>query len=197
MMSRGIAAAAAVFAIALPGAAQAQGPPGQASTPGAAGVGDPYFPAEGNGGYDVRNHDLTLGYDSATDHLGGLALITARATQTLGSFHLDLQGLDVHSVRVNDVAAQFTRDGQELTVTPHNRLHEHSTFTVPSTTAARRRRSSARRSCSGRRTASCTRTTATSSGRSRTPPRRGSRATTTRRTRRATCSGSRCPRARA
>src|SRR5215218_2388972 len=130
MMSRGIAAAAAVFAIALPGAAQAQGPPGQASTPGAAGVGDPYFPAEGNGGYDVRNHDLTLGYDPATDHLDGLVLITARATQTLGSFHLDLQGLDVHSVRVNDVEAQFTRDGQELIVTPHNRLHEHSTFTV-------------------------------------------------------------------
>ena len=130
MMSRGIAAAAAVFAIALPGAAQAQGPPGQASTPGAAGVDDPYFPNEGNGGYDVRNYDLTLGYDPATDHLDGLALIKARATQTLGSFHLDLQGLDVHSVRVNDVPAQFTRDGQELIVTPHNRLHRHSTFTV-------------------------------------------------------------------
>lgn len=66
MMSRGIAAAAAVFAIALPGAAQAQGPPGQASTPGAAGVDDPYSPDEGNGGCDVRNYDLTLGYDPAT-----------------------------------------------------------------------------------------------------------------------------------
>jgi len=53
------------------GAAQAQGPPGQASTPGAAGVDDPYFPNEGNGGYDVRNYDLTLGYDPATDHLDG------------------------------------------------------------------------------------------------------------------------------
>src|SRR4051794_24538709 len=96
-MSRGIAAAVAVFAIALPGAAQAKDPPGQVSTPGAAGVGDPYFPEEGNGGYDVRNYDLSLGYDPATDHLDGLALITARATQTLGSFHLDLKGLDVHS----------------------------------------------------------------------------------------------------
>ena len=130
MMSRGIAAAAAVFAIALPGVAQAQGPPGQASTPGAPGVGDPYFPEEGNGGYDVRNYDLSLGYDPATDHLDGLVLIKARATQTLGSFHLDLKGLEVHSVRVNDVPAQFTRDGQELIVEPHNRLHEHSTFTV-------------------------------------------------------------------
>ena len=110
-MWRGIAAAAAVFAIALPGAAQAQGPPGQGSAAGADGVDDPYFPQEGNSGYDVRNYDLTLGYDPATDHLDGLALIKARATQTLGSFHLDLQGLEVHSVRVNDVPAPFTRDG--------------------------------------------------------------------------------------
>jgi len=91
MMSRGIAAAAAVFAIALPGVAQA-GPPGQASTPGAPGVGDPYFPEEGNGGYDVRNYDLSLGYDPATDHLDGLALIKARATQTLGSDTVRLIG---------------------------------------------------------------------------------------------------------
>ena len=95
MRGRGIAATAAVFAIALPGAAQAAtgtgadasdpsvaqleraarsgGPPGQDSVPGAAGVGDPYFPNEGNGGYDVRTYDLTLGYDPATDHLDGLA----------------------------------------------------------------------------------------------------------------------------
>ena len=28
--------------------------------PGAAGIGDPYFPLEGNGGYDVRHYDLTF-----------------------------------------------------------------------------------------------------------------------------------------
>ena len=152
MRNRGIAAAAAVFAFALPGAAQAASgtgahasdpsaaqleraarataPPGQDAVPGAAGVGDPYFPNEGNGGYDVRTYDLTLGYDPATDQLDGLARIKARATQSLGSFHLDLQGLDVHSVTVDDNPAQFTRDGQELIVTPHNRLHDGSTFNV-------------------------------------------------------------------
>jgi hypothetical protein len=35
--------------------------------PGAAGIGDPYFPLEGNGGYDVRHYDLTFSYDPATD----------------------------------------------------------------------------------------------------------------------------------
>ncbi len=82
MRGRGIAATAAVFAIALPGAAQAAtgtgadasdpsaaqleraarggAPPGQDSVPGAAGVNDPYFPNEGNGGYDVRTYDLAL-----------------------------------------------------------------------------------------------------------------------------------------
>ena len=118
---RGIAAcAAAVFVFALPGAAQAAtgtgadasdpsvaqlehaGALGQSSEPGADGVGDPYFPQEGNGGYDVRHYDLTLAYDPASDHLDGLARIRARATQSLSSFHLDLQGLTVNGVTVND-----------------------------------------------------------------------------------------------
>src|SRR3954469_21808050 len=72
---RGIAAAvAAFFVLAAPAAAQAPG-----GTPGADGVGDPYFPQEGNGGYDVRNYDLTLGYDPESDHLDGLARIRAQA----------------------------------------------------------------------------------------------------------------------
>ncbi len=37
--------------------------------PGAAGIGDPYFPMDGNGGYDVKAYDLELGYDPATDVL--------------------------------------------------------------------------------------------------------------------------------
>ena len=33
--------------------------------PGSAGAGDYYFPAYGNGGYDVRHYSLDLGYDPA------------------------------------------------------------------------------------------------------------------------------------
>ena len=42
-------------------------------TPGAAGIGDPYFPTYGNGGYDVAAYDLKVRYDPATDRLTGTA----------------------------------------------------------------------------------------------------------------------------
>ena len=50
---------AAVVLAALPASAHA-------ASPGAAGIGDRLFPKLGNGGYDVRNYDLTLGYAPAT-----------------------------------------------------------------------------------------------------------------------------------
>jgi aminopeptidase N len=100
------------------------------AAPGADGVGDPYFPLEGNGGYDAQHYDLELAYDPASDRLDGVATITARATQDLSSFDLDLQQLDVSQVTVDNQPAQFTRDGQELTITPRHRLHENRTFRV-------------------------------------------------------------------
>jgi hypothetical protein len=63
--------------------------------PGAAGIGDPYFPLEGNGGYDVRHYDLSFSYDPATDQLDALNKITATATQNLSRFDLDFQQLTV------------------------------------------------------------------------------------------------------
>jgi hypothetical protein len=108
--------------------AAARAPP--VGEPGAAGVGDPYFPLKGNGGYDVRHYDLSFSYDPATDRLDGTMAIRARATQDLSRFDLDLQQLDVSAVRVNDNAAAFSRDGQELRVTPDNRLRRGSTFNV-------------------------------------------------------------------
>ena len=96
--------------------------------PGAPGVDDPYFPLEGNGGYDTQHYDLSFSYDPATDRLEGLAVITAEATQDLSRFDLDLQQLEVSSVTVDRHAASFTRDGQELQITPHNGLHEGRTF---------------------------------------------------------------------
>src|SRR5687767_2175154 len=64
-------------------------------TPGASGVGDPYFPLEGNGGYDVKDYVLDLSYDPATDRLDGQAFIFATPTQNLSRFNLDLQGMEV------------------------------------------------------------------------------------------------------
>ena len=69
--------------------------------PGAPGIGDPYFPLEGNGGYDTQHYDLSFSYDPASDRLEGVAIITAKATQDLSRFDLDLQQLDVSSVTVD------------------------------------------------------------------------------------------------
>jgi hypothetical protein len=49
---------------------------------GAAGVGDPYFPQFGNGGYDVTHYGLDVSYDPDTDRLDGRAAVTARAADS-------------------------------------------------------------------------------------------------------------------
>ncbi len=97
---------------------------------GAAGIGDPYFPRLGNGGYDVDHYALDLTYDPATGVLAGTATIDAEATQALESFHLDLAGLDVASVTVDDGETRFARRSSELVVTPERRLRSGRDFTV-------------------------------------------------------------------
>src|SRR4030095_6813550 len=41
-------------------------------SPGDKGVGDPYFPLDGNGGYDVEHYALELQFDPATGELDGV-----------------------------------------------------------------------------------------------------------------------------
>jgi aminopeptidase N len=100
----------------------------QASGSGASGVGDPYFPLEGNGGYDALHYDVKLSYDPATDRLDGVVTMAAKAEQDLSSFDMDLQQLDVSDVEVNGRDAQFVRDGQELVITPRHKLHRRFPF---------------------------------------------------------------------
>src|SRR5690242_21745199 len=126
-----VAGAVAGLATAVPAAhAQGNGKGKPDYQPGAPGIGDPYFPLEGNGGYDTQHYDLSFSYDPATDRLEGLAIITARATQDLSRFDLDLQQLDVDSVTVDLRNATFTRDGQELQITPRKGIREGETFVV-------------------------------------------------------------------
>jgi aminopeptidase N len=101
-----------------------------AFTPGSAGLGDPFFPLAGNGGYDVTNYSLQLDYDPATDVLAGQAVVTAQATQDLSRFDLDLRGFDISRLTVDGVAATFTRDGQELVITPAAGVPSGTTFRV-------------------------------------------------------------------
>nr|WP_145491271.1 MULTISPECIES: M1 family metallopeptidase [Streptomyces] len=122
---RAVLATVPVAVAALVGAA---GPAG-AGTTGAAGAGDPYFPLSGNGGYHVRHYDLTLRYQS-DGRLDGTAVLTARATQPLTRFDLDLKGLTVGGVEVDRTAAGVKRSGQELVITPRHALRAGQDFKV-------------------------------------------------------------------
>jgi hypothetical protein len=93
-------------------------------------VGDSYFPLEGNGGYDVKHYTLNLAYDPGTDRLDGLTVVSARATQNLSRFDLDLQQLDVSAVRVDGRRVSFVRRGQELVIKPRSGIREGSRFDV-------------------------------------------------------------------
>src|SRR3569833_3094893 len=102
-----IVAATAALAIAVAGTpASAKFTP----SPGAPGIGDPYYPDYGNGGYDVGHYDLRLRYWPGADRLTGTATILASATQDLSRFNLDF-ALTVKSVLVNGLPARFTKDG--------------------------------------------------------------------------------------
>ncbi len=107
----------------------AVGAPGS-PRPGATGVGDPYYPLDGNGGYDVGHYDLAVTYNPATDRLIGRATISATATQALSAFDLDFYSLTVRSITVGGTAATWTRYGQELKVTPSAALAKGSAFTT-------------------------------------------------------------------
>lgn len=101
---------------------------GVQGAPGAAGLRDPYFPKLGNGGYDVRHYGLTLGYDPKTGRLTGTAAVTARATQDLSAFNLDLHGLTVEGATVDGAPAAVNRAGDELTIRPRHDLDKGHTF---------------------------------------------------------------------
>src|SRR5918999_1806113 len=107
---RSFALSPALLALSAPPAAAA-------FSPGAPGAGDPFYPQAGNGGYEARHYSLKLDYEPQNEQLDGDVRMTARATQDLSRFNLDLRGMKVESVTVNGKAASFTRKDQELTIT--------------------------------------------------------------------------------
>jgi aminopeptidase N len=100
--------------------------------PGAPGVGDRLFPLLGNGGYDVLHYDLGLRYatDDPAQPIDGSEVLVARATQALSRFDLDFSGAEVSGIAVNGHPATFTRQGQELVITPRSPLPDHHLFVV-------------------------------------------------------------------
>ncbi|MFD7441546.1 M1 family metallopeptidase [Streptomyces sp. NPDC059909] len=127
-LRRALAPAAALLMLLAGAGCTADAVKGVQGTPGAAGLRDPYFPKLGNGGYDVRHYALTLDYEPKTGRLTGTAEITARATQDLSAFNLDLHGLTVRSATVDGAPAAVNRAGDELTLRPRDDLRKGSTF---------------------------------------------------------------------
>src|SRR3954464_13072740 len=98
----------------------------------AVGIGDPLFPALGNGGYDADHYSLVLRYPTAEPQqtVSGTVTMFARATQALSRFDLDFAGDSVGSVGVDGRAATWTRSDDELVITPARALHDHEKFVV-------------------------------------------------------------------
>jgi aminopeptidase N len=103
---------------------------GAAPTAGAAGIGDPYFPADGNGGINVLHYDVRDAYDFDRRRLSGRTRLTIRATQSLSRFNLDLL-LPVSKVQVDGEPAAFSKPTRhELRITPRTPLTAGSVFKV-------------------------------------------------------------------
>ena len=116
-------------ALGLPATAQAAGSTARCIS-GAPGIGDPYYPNYGNGGYQVRKYNLDVTYDPATDVLDGVAGIKASATKSLCRFNLDLVGMTVRSIKVNGARARWSRTEHELTVIPKHPIRRGDRFQV-------------------------------------------------------------------
>ena len=129
--------AAAVLLLVLPtsqpvasaGAAEAgaRGEP----VPGTAGIGDPYFPRDGNGGIDVQRYRIDDSYRFGDGQLRGETRIRLLATQDLASFNLDFL-LPVNRVTVEGRPAVYDQATQrhELVITPKTALKAGETVHV-------------------------------------------------------------------
>ncbi|GAB79431.1 putative metallopeptidase [Austwickia chelonae NBRC 105200] len=97
---------------------------------GARGIGDPYYPEYGNGGYDVDNYNINVDYSTDTGLLSGTTVISAKTTQQLKQFNVDF-ALNVTKVTVNDKPATFRRTSQrEVTITPSQSLADGADMKV-------------------------------------------------------------------
>ena len=87
------------------------------------GVGDRLFPYLGNPGYDVASYDLSFTYSGSNSKpLQAVTTIDAWTTQDLDRLNLDFAHGKVESVEVDGEPAEFTSAGEDLVVTPEDRL---------------------------------------------------------------------------
>lgn len=89
---------------------------------GESGLGDEYYPLDGNGGIDVGHYDIHTRYDFDSGLLRGRTTLTLTPTRDLTRFNLDFL-LPVSEVTVDGRRARHrTVQGHELVITPNRAL---------------------------------------------------------------------------
>ena len=91
---------------------------------------EPFFPRSGNTGYDVRHYGVHLSYRPRSGALRASASLNALAKQRLRRFSLDLDGLEVTEVKVDNEPAHFSRGRGKLKVRPKTRIEARQGFNV-------------------------------------------------------------------
>jgi aminopeptidase N len=95
---------------------------GAVAVRGADGIGDPYFPLDGNGGIDVLRYKIHDRYRFESRKLSGRTRISLRTTEDLSSFDLDFL-LPVTDVRIDGRHVVYDQSGaHELVITPRHPL---------------------------------------------------------------------------
>lgn len=100
------------------------------ASPGASGVGDPYFPHLGNGGYNAEHYTIDLASNMSDSIISGTVTMEAIATQDLSRFNLDFAGFTISEITVNDRPAAYSRESRELIITPARPIANNDTFDV-------------------------------------------------------------------
>jgi aminopeptidase N len=98
---------------------------------GSAGIGDPYFPLDGNGGIDVLHYRIHDAYRFGDMRLRGRTRLTVRTTEDLKSFDLDFL-LPVHRVSIDGKSAGYDQatDSHELVIHPVEPVRAGETLEV-------------------------------------------------------------------
>ncbi len=115
-------------------------PPAAAGAIGSTGIGDPYYPDSGNGGYQVDHYGIALTYDPPANTLSATTTVTGTVTGKggLARLNLDLQPtMKVSAVVLNGSAARFQQQQAELVITPATGLVTGAALTVAVTYAGR------------------------------------------------------------
>ena len=120
------ALAVVLIAAVVPGSsAITAGPPH-----GSPGIGDAYFPLDGNGGINVLTYDVRDRYAFRKQRLTGVTRLKIKAEQALSRFNLDIL-LPVRDVRIDGNRVAFTKPHQhELQITPDSLIPTNAQFKV-------------------------------------------------------------------